>query len=45
MQYVVGKNLNLLKNKKQKGILSSLSIKTPLSKIPLLGDFYFQYIK
>ena len=41
MQYVAVKNLNLLKKQDAKGILSSLGIKTPLSKIPLLGDVLF----
>ena len=36
------KNLNLLKKEKEsKGLLSNLSIKTPLSKIPLLVDILF----
>ena len=32
------KKLKFIKNKKTKGLLSSLGIRTPLSKIPLLGD-------
>ena len=31
----------LIKKQDAKGILSSLGIKTPLSKIPLLGDVLF----
>ena len=34
-----------IKKQNTKGILSSLCIKTPLSKIPLLGDVFFKYIK
>ena len=34
------KNQDLLKIKKQKD-LSNLSIRTPLSKVPLLGDILF----
>ena len=30
-----------IKTQEAKGILSSLGIKTPLSKIPLLGEFLF----
>ena len=32
------KNSRFIKKKKQKGILSSLGLKTPLNKISLLGD-------
>ena len=35
------KNQDLLKIKKQKGLLSSLGLRTPLSKVPLLGDTLF----
>ena len=38
VSYVVVKNENLLKKKEAKGLLSNLGIRTPLSKIPLLGD-------
>ena len=38
--YAVLKNQNLLKNKKQ-GLLSNLGIRTPLHKIPLLGNVLF----
>ena len=32
-------------NKQQaKGLLSNLGIKTPLGKIPILGDIYFEWI-
>ena len=30
-----------IKNQEAKGLLSSLDIRTPLSKIPLLGDVLF----
>ena len=32
------KNSRLMKEQEAKGLLSSLGIKTPLNKIPLLGD-------
>ena len=32
------KNPDLLKTKKQKGLLSKLGIKKPLSKVPILGN-------
>ena len=35
------KKPKFIKNQEAKGILSSLGIKTPLSKIPLLGDVLF----
>ena len=35
------KKSKFIKKQEAKGILSSLSIKTPLSKIPLLGDVLF----
>ena len=41
MQYVVVKNHDLIKNQEAKGLLSKLDIKTPLSKIPILGDILF----
>ena len=31
----------LIKKQKARGILSSVGIRTPLSKIPLLGDILF----
>ena len=39
--YVVVKSQNSLKKQKSKGLLSNLGIKTPLSKIPILGDVLF----
>ena len=35
------KKSKFIKKQEAKGILSSLGIKTPLSKIPLLGDVLF----
>ena len=37
MQYVILKDVDLL----AKGLLSKLGIKTPSSKIPILGDILF----
>ena len=36
------KKSKFIKNQGAKGLLSSLGIRTPLSKIPLLGDILFQ---
>ena len=41
MQYVIVKNLNLFKKQDAKVLLSKLGIKTPLSKMPVLGDILF----
>ena len=35
------KNSRFIKKQEAKGLLSKLGIKTPLSKIPLLGDILF----
>ena len=35
------KKSRFIKNKEEKGILSNLGIRTPLSKVPLLGDILF----
>ena len=35
------KKSKFIKNQEAKGLLSNLGIKTPLSKIPLLGDILF----
>ena len=35
------KNSKFIKKQEAKGILSNLGIRTPLSKIPVLGDFLF----
>ena len=36
VQYVIAKN------QEAKGLLSNLGIRTPLSKVPILGDILFQ---
>ena len=36
-----GRKSKFIKKQDAKGILSSLGIKTPLSKIPILGDILF----
>ena len=41
VQYVIVKNQDLLKNKKQKGMLSDLGVRTSLSKVPILDDNLF----
>ena len=35
------KKSRLLKNQEAKGLLSNLGIRTPLSKVPILGDILF----
>ena len=37
----ISKKSKFIKNQEAKGLLSKLGIKTPLSKVPLLGDFLF----
>ena len=39
---ICGSKKSKFKNQEAKGLLSSLGLKTPLSKIPLLGDVLFQ---
>ena len=50
MQYIIvlskcaicnSKKAKFIKKQDAKGLLSNLGIKTPLSKIPLLGDILF----
>ena len=36
-----GKKSRFIKNQEAKGVLSNLGIKTPLSKVPILGDILF----
>ena len=36
-----GKKSKFIKKQKAKGILSSVGIRTPLTKIPILGDISF----
>ena len=37
----VSKKSRFIKNQEAKGLLSNLGIKTPLSKVPILGDILF----
>ena len=37
----VSKKSRFIKNQEEKGLLSNLDIKTPLSKVPTLGDILF----
>ena len=38
------KKSRFIKKQEAKGLLSNLGIKTPLSKVPMLGDILFQII-
>ena len=35
------KKLSIIRNQKAKGLLSILGVRTPLSKVPILGDILF----
>ena len=35
------KKLRFMKNQEAKGLLSNLGVRTPLSKVPILGDILF----
>ena len=35
------KKSTFIKNQEAKGLLSNLDVKTPLSKVPILGDILF----
>ena len=35
------KKSGFLKNQQSKGLLSNLGVRTPLSKVPILGDILF----
>ena len=35
------KKLRFIKNQEAKGLLTNLGIKTPLGKVPMLGDIFF----
>ena len=35
------KNSKFIKNQEAKGLLSNLGLRTPLSKVPILGDILF----
>ena len=39
------RKLRFVKEQEAKGLLSSLGLKTRLSKIPLFGDIFFECIK
>ena len=41
MLYVVAENQNLLKKQEASEMLSNVGIRTPLNKIPVLGDILF----
>ena len=42
VQIAVGSTKSrFIKNQEAKGVLSNLGIRTPLSKVPLLGDILF----
>ena len=41
MEYAVVKNQELFKKQQAKGLLSNLGIRTPLSKVLILGDILF----
>ena len=41
MQYVMLNNEDLLKKQEAEGVLSSLGLKTQLSKVPLIGNILF----
>ena len=36
-----GKKTRFIKNQEAKGLLSNLGLRTPLSKVPILGDILF----
>ena len=36
-----GRKSRFIKNQEAKGVLSNLGIRTPLSKVPILGDILF----
>ena len=36
-----GKKSRFIKNQETKGLLSNLGVRTPLSKVPILGDILF----
>ena len=38
------KKLRFIKNQEAKGLLSNLGIRTPLSKVPILGDILFYIV-
>ena len=42
LQYAAVKKSRFIKNQEAKGLLSNLGIRTPLSKVLLLGDILFR---
>ena len=40
-KYAICGNKKFIKNQEAKGLLTKLGIKTPLSKVPILGDILF----
>ena len=38
---ICSKKSKFIKNQEAKGLLSNLGVKTPLSKVPILGDILF----
>ena len=40
-QYLVVKKSRFIKDQEAKGLLSNIGIRTPLSKVPILGDILF----
>ena len=40
-QYLVVKKSRFIKDQEAKGLLSNLGVRTPLSKVPILGDTLF----
>ena len=38
---IYGSKSRFIKNQEAKGLLSNLGIKTPLSKVPIMGDILF----
>ena len=41
VRYVVAKKTRFVKDQEAKGLLSNLVVKTPLNKVPILGDILF----
>ena len=37
-----GKKSRFIKNQEAKGLLSNLGLRAPLSKVPILGDIFFE---
>ena len=40
-KYAICNSKRFIKNQETKGLLSNLGIRTPLSKVPILGDILF----